>query len=406
MKAAARTVLLGAALGLGSGASVADVVSDWNGRAVTAGYAARQGPAAHTRNLAMVHLAMFEAVNSIAPRYSPYRARLPAEAGASLDAAAATAAHVLLVRMYPDQAAEFDKLLQASLAKAGSDAARASGTRVGEQAAARILADRGEDGSGAPNTYRPYAAPGTYVPTALPVFSSWGAVKPFALRSGDQFRPPPPYPLASSQWAKDYEEVKRMGAKSGSARTAEQTDIGQFWELTGAATFNPLVRHLSGSKGLDVVDNARLFALVAMATADAYIAVFDAKYAYNFWRPITAIRNGDLDGNDATARDAGWEPAIPTPMHPEYPCAHCIVQSSAATVLQILFGDSIPAITMTSTTAPKATRTFNRLSDYVAEVIDARIYGGIHYRTSGVVGAAMGKGIGEHVTKNFLTPQR
>jgi len=200
--------------------------------------------------------------------------------------------------------------------------------------------------------------------------------------------------------------VKGMGAKTGSARTAEQTEIARFWELTGPATYNPLVRQLSVPKGFDVLDNARVFALVGMVTADALIAIFDAKYAYNFWRPVTAIRNADMDGNDATDRDASWEPFISTPMHPEYPCAHCISQSAAATVLEAFFGNSIPLVKLTSTTAPGVTRTFTRLSDYVTEVINARIYDGVHYRTSGEVGAAMGRKIGEYTVQNYFKPLR
>ena len=152
------------------------------------------------------------------------------------------------------------------------------------------------------------------------------------------------------------------------------------------------------------MENARLFALVAMATADAYIAVFDAKYTYNFWRPVTAIRNGDRHGNGAIERDAAWEPIIPTPMHPEYPCAHCITQSAAASVLESFFGDAIPAVKLTSTTASGVTRNFGKLSDYVAEVINARIYDGVHYRKSGEVGGEMGRKIGDYTVRNHLTP--
>ena len=198
----------------------------------------------------------------------------------------------------------------------------------------------------------------------------------------------------------------RLGRLNSTERTAEQTEIASFWALTGPATYNPLVRQLSVPKGLDVLDNARVFALVAMATADASIAIFDAKYAFNFWRPVTAIRNADMDGNDTTERDAVWEPFIATPMHPEYPCAHCIAQSAAATVLEALFGNSIPPVKLTSTTAPGVTRTFTQLSDYVTEVINARIYDGVHYRTSGEVGAAMGRKIGEYTVQNYFKPLR
>jgi hypothetical protein len=243
------------------------------------------------------------------------------------------------------------------------------------------------------------------VPTAAVASSTWGKVQPFGLKSCDQFRPAAPYSLKSAQWAKDYNEIKALGAKTGSTRTAEQTDIARFWELTGPATTYPVTRQVSAAMHLDVVDNARLFALTAMATADAAIAVFDAKYTYEFWRPVTAIRNGDMDGNDATERDAGWESFIPTPMHPEYPCAHCIFQGSSAGVLRALYGDAVPRFTLTSTTAPGVTRSFDRLSDLVTDVVDGRVYDGVHYRTSGQVGAGMGREIGEYLVKNYLRPE-
>ena len=401
--AACMTLICGLAAATGA---TADVIRDWNEKVVSAGYTAQQGPPPHTRIVAMVHLAMFEAVNSIDARYRPYRATLAGEPGASPDAAAAAAAHYLLVRLYPNQARDMDKALQASLAAVPDPTARANGVRLGERAGAAMLAERGNDGAARPDTYRPYTAPGKYVPTMLPAASHWGAVRPFALKSGDQFRPPEPYELSTAAWAKDYNEVKRMGAKLNSARSTEQSDIARFWELTGAATYNPLVRHLSQVKGFDVVDNARLFALVSMAAADALIAVFDAKYTYNFWRPVTAIRNGDLSANDAVERDPAWEPFIPTPMHPEYPCAHCITQAAAAGVLQAFYGDRIPLVKMTSTAAPGVTRTFVKLSDYVNEVIDARVYDGVHFRTSGTIGADMGRKVADYTVKNQLLPLR
>lgn len=404
MKRATCMTLIGGLLAASS--AIADVIADWDEKAVAAGYTARQGPPPHTRAVAMVHLAMFEAVNSIDARYRPYRTRLAAEPGASREAAAAAAAHYLLVRIYPDQAKEMDKALQASLAAVTDETARAKGIQLGERAGAAMLAERSNDGAAGPDTYRPFTAPGKYVPTVLPAASRWGGVRPFALKSGDQFRPAAPYALSSAEWAKDYNEVRRMGAKVGSARSAEQTDIARFWELTGPATYNPLARQLSAAKRLDITDNARLFALVSMATADALISVFDAKYTYNFWRPVTAIRNGDLHGNDAIERDAAWEPIIPTPMHPEYPCAHCITQSAAAGVLASLFGDTIPAVKLTSTTAPGVSRSFVKLSDYVNEVINARVYDGVHYRASGNVGADMGRKIAEHTLQNHLLPVR
>jgi hypothetical protein len=382
----------------------ADVITDWDEKAVAAGYTAKQGPPPHSRIVAMVHLAMFEAVNSIDGRYRPYRARLVAEPGASREAAAAAAAHYVLTRIYPDQAKDMDQALQVSIAGVADQDASGKGVRLGERAGAAILAERANDGAGGPDTYRPHTTPGRYVPTMLPAASRWGGVRPYALKSGDQFRPAAPYALSSREWANDYNEVKRLGAKAGSARTAEQTDIARFWELTGPASYNPLARQLAIAKKLDLTDCARMFALVSMATADALISVFDAKYTYNFWRPVTAIRNGDLSGNDAIERDAAWEPFIPTPMHPEYPCAHCITQAAAAGVLQRFFGDAIPTVQLTSTSAPGIVRTYSRLSDYVNEVIDARVLDGVHYRTSGRVGAEMGWKIAQYTLQNHLQP--
>jgi len=399
-----RILLAGSLLVSLYGAVGADVIADWNEKAVNAGNTARVGNFPTARNIAMVHLAMFEALNSIEARYTPYRARLSADPDASREAAAASAAHAVLVRVYPEQAPELDKALQASLAAVTDGSPKTQGVQIGQQSGAAILAERSNDGLDAPNTYRPFTVAGKYVPTVLPIGSTVLGVKPFSLKSGNQLRPPAPYSLKSAQWAKDFNEVKRMGAKAGSGRTAEQTDIARFWELTGPATYNPVVRQLSVAKGLDILDNARLFALFSMATADASIAIFDAKYTYNFWRPVTAIRNADLDGNSATERDPTWEPMIATPMHPEYPCAHCISQGSAASVLEAFFGDAVPTFTMTSTTAPGVTRKFSRLSDYVTEVVNARVYDGVHYRTSGEVGAAMGRKNGQYAVHNYLKP--
>jgi hypothetical protein len=197
-----------------------------------------------------------------------------------------------------------------------------------------------------------------------------------------------------------------MGAKTGSARSEEQTRIARFWEFIGPGTYMPLALQVVQSRKLDLTDSARALALVSMAGFDAGIAVFDSKYAHNFWRPVTAIRNGDRDDNPDTERDDRWEPFIPTPMHPEYPCAHCTFQSSAATTLRSLYGNDIAEVKLVSTTAPGVERRFTRLSDYVDEVINARIYDGVHYRTSGEVGAEIGRQIGEYTVATYFRPLR
>jgi PAP2 superfamily len=383
----------------------ADVITDWNEKVIAAGIKSRQPPFVHTRSAAIVHLAMFDALNSIDRRYTPYRVQpVTSDTATSREAAAAAAAHFALVRLYPDQAKDFDAALQASLAAIAEDAGKSQGMQLGLQVAEAMLAARAKDGADAPNAWRPVTKPGVYVTTAPASGSSWGQVTPFALRSGSQFRPPPPLRLQSAQWAKDYNEIKSLGAKASASRTPEQTDIGRVWELTGPPFHNTVARQLAATKALDLLDNARLFALYSMAMADSYIAVFEAKYAYNFWRPVTAIRNGDIDANNATERDAAWEPLVPTPMHPEYPCAHCINSAAGAAVLEAFFGDAVPAFALTNPGAPGVTRKFDKLSAVVAESIDARVYCGVHYRFSGEVGAAMGRKIGEYVVHNALKP--
>jgi hypothetical protein len=406
MKLTKRMVLIGVFLAGLACSARADVITDWNEKAVNASITARQPPWTQSRSITMVHLAMFDALNSIEPRYTPYRVQLQAPGNTSSVAAASAAAHYLMARLYPDQSKDIDAALQAALATVPDGEAKTQGIQLGEKVAAALFQERSSDGANVPDTYRPHVAAGNYVPTVLPVASHWGAVKPFALKAGKQFRPGAPYALNSAQWAKDYAEVKRMGAKTGSGRSAEQTEIARFWEQIGAVTYNPVMRQVAAAKNPNLMENARVFALGYLAVTDAIIAIFDAKYAYNFWRPVTAIRNGDSDGNDATERDAAWEPIIATPLHPEYPCAHCITQSAAASVLNALFGDASTTFKLTSTTAPGVTRSYSRLSDYVTEVINARIYDGVHYRTSGEVGADMGRKIADYVMQNFLKPAR
>jgi hypothetical protein len=223
------------------------------------------------------------------------------------------------------------------------------------------------------------------------------------MTSPSQFRPGPPPKLTSDLWARDYNEIKALGGKNSTQRTAEQSDIARFWEATLPPIYYGLVRSVANVPGRDVAQNARLFAAVTQAMDDALIAVFDAKYHYNFWRPVTAIRNGDLDGNDATERDPLWTPYIDTPMHPEYPCAHCIVAGAVSTVLQAEIGAGpAPVLTTTSPTAKNSARSWRKVDDFVEEVSLARIYDGVHYRNSTQVGTAMGKQIGQLAVAKFV----
>jgi len=231
--------------------------------------------------------------------------------------------------------------------------AKTDGIKLGEAVAARVVEARTNDGADAPDDYRPRTTPGVYVPTAIPISSMWPNMKPFAIANPSQFRPAAPIALESKEWATDYNELKDYGGQTSAKRTAEQTEIARFWLIDPPMAYHPFVRQLATAKQMDVVDSARLMALAAVGLTDAIIAVLDAKYHYNFWRPITAIRNGDIDGNPATDREATWQPIANTPMHPEYPCAHCIQSGSVAGVVKGVLGTAdIPEIAVNSPTAP------------------------------------------------------
>jgi hypothetical protein len=385
----------------------ADVVVDWNKIAIGSGAAAKQSPVAVSRTVAIVHAAMFDAMNAVGRNYHPYKVNIQAPAGSSPVAAGVAAAHAALSSLFPDQKAALDSAYMAHLNQVPDGAGKDDGIAVGRTVAAEMLRLRAADGSDAPDAYRPSTSPGVYVPTPLALFPKWGSVTPWILERGSQFRPEAPPQLTSSEWARDYNQIKDLGGKHSTLRTAEQTDIARFWIVVGPAAWNPVVQQLAAMPGRGLLQNARLFALVAMATADAYIAVFDAKYTFNFWRPITAIRNGDLDGNDATHVDPDWEPLVDTPLHPEYPCAHCITSAAVGAILDAEFGAGpFPVVTMTSPTAPGVVRRWSSSKQYVDEVAAARTYGGIHYRTSNAVGQAMGRKIGELAVNKYLNPIR
>jgi hypothetical protein len=385
-------------------AVLANVITDWDEKAV-AFLAPKMPPPLHERELAMMHVAMFDAVNSIEPHYHPYLGRVPDAAGASVEAAAATAASAILSRLHPESAAEFQSALQDTLSALPDGDAKSNGVRVGEAAAATCLEARANDGASMPDDYRPKAKPGVYIPTPLTVASQWPHVRPFALTEPSQFRPKPPISLNSAEWAKDYIEVKDFGGKNSSKRSARQTEDARFWLATGASTYHPLARQIAIKKGLSVIDSARLMALVSVATEDAYIAVMDAKYKYEFWRPITAIRNGDIDGNPQTDRDATWQPLDNTPMHPEYPCAHCITSAAAATAIEDTVDmGGVSELTLTSTTAPGVTHSWANFKAYTDEVAEARIWAGFHYRFSTRIGQEMGRQVGTFVAQTVMLP--
>ena len=378
-------------------AAHADVVTDSNAKAAEIASKIPGTPPA-VRAMAIIQVSVFEAANAITGRYpASSRVKVVAPAGSSVDAAISAATRTALLKLIPAQQAAIDADYQAALRLLPDGRSKSDGITVGEQAAVAVFESCANDLAVAPNTYRPHAAAGVYVPTTSPAVPHWGKRRPWVMTSGDQFRPGPPPSLTSDVWKRDFDEIKVLGAMNGSKRSAEQSAIAKFWEATAPVIYWPVARSVANAPGRDVTDNARLLAVAAMAMDDALIAVFDAKYAYNFWRPVTAIRNAEGDG-----RDPGWLPYIDTPMHPEYPCAHCILASSLAAVMQSEIGKGpTPQLTSSSSTAAGAIRTWNTFGDFVQEVSTARIYDGVHYRNSTEVGNAMGKRIGELAVKRF-----
>jgi hypothetical protein len=385
----------------------ADVVTDWNIKAGEIVVAAKLGTPPANRVLAIVQTAVYGATNAITKRYSASGPPLEAAPGASVEAAVAAANRATLTQLLPSQQITIDATYQAALAMLTDGPAKTAGIAVGEAAAAAVLASRADDGAAKGEAYRPRTTPGVYVPTVIPVFSQWPQRRPWLMTSPAQFRPGPPPKLTSELWARDYNEVKTLGAKNSTRRTAEQTEIARFWESTMPTIYHGVVRSVASVPGREVTQNARLFAAVTQAVDDAMIAIFDAKYHYNFWRPITAIRNGEIDGNNATEWDPAWTPLIDTPMHPEYPCAHCIVASAVGTVLRAEIGtDPTPTLTTTSDTASGAARSWTTIDDFIQEVANARIYDGVHYRTSTEVGTTMGKDVGVLATTSYLRSRK
>ena len=397
-----RKALLAAAVTCLAVPAVANVITDWDAKAVAVAAPAPLGQ----RELAMVHVAMFDAVNSIERRYRPYLVQLTAQKTTSQEAAAAAAAATVLIGLHPEAAEELKAALATYLATIADSESKSDGIKLGEAVAAKVLQSRANDGANAADAYRPKTKPGVYVPTPITVASVWPDLAPFALAKPSQFRPQPPISLESKEWAADFNELKAYGGKTSTKRSMQQTETARFWLMVGAPAYHPLPRQLVTAKQMSIIDSARFMALFAVALTDAYIAVFDAKYHYEFWRPITAIRNGDISGNPATELDATWQPIDNTPMHPEYPCAHCIQSGAAAAVIESVLGSAdIPEVSVTSSTAPGVTHRWTNLGVFSDEISNARIWAGFHYRFSTRVGTDMGRQIGAYVVKSVMQPQ-
>lgn len=396
---AARLGLTAALLaGLATTTANADVVTDWNIKAGEFIADAKLGTPPATRVMAIVQTAVFDAAAAAASRQATDAAR-----AAAVGAAIAAANRATLARLVPAQEVAVGAAYQAALATIPDSAAKAAGLTAGEEAAAAVLAARADDGAAAPDRHKPHAVAGIYVPTAGAAVPQWAQRKPWLMKSAAQFRPGPPPALTSALWARDYNEVRAFGGKVSARRSAEQTEIARFWDYSLPPIYYGVVRSVALVPGRDALRNARLYAAVAQAMDDGLIAVFDTKYHYNFWRPVTAIRNGDIDANDATEVEAGWVAFIDTPMHPEYPSAHSILASAVATVLQAEVGKgTLPELATTSPTAKGVTRRWATLDEFTREVANARVWEGVHFRHSTEIGTTMGRQVGDLAAAKFF----
>lgn len=391
----------------------ADAVSDWNAIAVqavvTAG-TARPG-AAGSLDIAMVHAATYDAVQAIEKEYQPYYTDIPNAAGSPI-AAAAKAARDVLVNRFPAQAASIDVTYQNYLLMNGIGPAD-PGIAVGTIAAASLIASRSCDGafpSPAPPPFVGGTGIGVWRPTP-PANSPmnpgpWlGAVAPFVMTRPSQFRSPPPPALNTSEYRKDYDEVKSLGSLNSTTRTAAQTDQAQFWAGNFVVMMNKMVRDQAIANNLDISESSRLFALASVSMADASIGVWDDKSYYVYWRPITAIQNGDIDGNPGTVGDPTWTPLIATPPYPDYSSGANGLTGSATRALQNYFKADRMKITVTTTnTGPtnQDSREFDRTSAVAQEVVDARILLGIHFRFADEAARTLGRRVADYAYKNYF----
>jgi PAP2 superfamily len=398
--------LLVAAVALGApGVAKADTVTDWNRTMIAGLEAAKLPPPPSARIGAIVQASVFDAVNGIERRYTPYHVTAEAPRGASRDAAAASAAYTALVALIPSQKSLFDEQLAATMAEISDDPADPGqsvlrGLDWGKTVASDILAWRAGDGINA--VLPPYVggtSPGDWQPTpplfGPPLFRQFATMTPFAMTSPSQFLPTGPPSLTSARYAQDLSEVQALGSVSSTIRTSEQTQTAVFWQVdTPAAMWNRVADDLAAANDTTLTQNARLLALANIALADATIGIWNAKNTYNFWRPVTAIR--------ATS-DPGWTPLLATPAFQEYPSAHSGVSNAFVSALASFYGNDT-SFTVTSAGLPGVERDFMSFSSAVQQVEDARIYAGFHFRFSCIDGATLGARVGDYVTQTLMQP--
>ena len=392
------------------GLARADMVTQWNQNASTVLMGnLGQPPQQSVPHLAMVHGAVYDAVNAIDGGHEGYL--LNARVGSpvdSKDAAAATAAHHVLRSIVPDsQKALVDAQYALSLAGVPDGVAKMRGIAVGEAAAAAMIATRTADGRFGPPGF-PLGVPGPGVwepvlPTLLNDPNAWlRNVKPFLIESSSQFRSKGPDALTSRQYARDFDEVKEFGRAANSARSADQTNAARYWAENPPNTWSRIFRTLATQQGLSTEENARLFAMLYLTAADALISVWDDKAHYGFWRPVTAIARADTDGNDGTAKEDGWSPLIPTPPYPDHPSGHTGLSGSIVATLQDFFGTD--RISWTDTNNGGLTRSFTRFSDAIDEIVDARVWSGLHFRNADEQGEKIGREVAKWREHHYFEP--
>ena len=390
----------------------ADVVTDWNSAALNAIRAGRTPPPVAARALAILHAAIYDAVNGITRTHTSYRVESAAPSSASVEAAASAAAHSVLVTLFPASTTLFDTLHATILAVLPDRPQTRSGLVWGSTVAAEILLWRTTDYSQTPIPAPVGGGLGTWQPTppaaGAYLLPQWAFVQPFTMPTSDHFRPLGPPALDSTTYAEDYNEVRMLGRAVGSSRTAEHEQIALFW-ADGAGTetppghWNTIAQAVSRQAGNTVEQNARLFALLNLAMGDAAIFAWDAKYFFNNWRPLTAIRNGDDDGNAATAGDPEWTSLVINPPFPDYVSGHSAFSAAAATVLAMFYGTDAMAFDTGSDVLPAVRRQFPSFSAAAAEAAASRLYGGIHFRSAIQDGLTGGVQIGRRTFDEFLT---
>jgi len=388
-------------------AARADVVLDWN--AIMQATVNSQTPFPQARFAAITQLAVFEAVNAITRDYQPYLGTITAPANASPEAAAATAAHDVLKNYFPASATTLDAALASSLATIPDGTAKTAGITAGQAAAAAMIAARANDGSSPAAFYLPTSSdPGVWQPTpsctaAGGAFYQYRNMTTFGIRSSDQFRLGPPPSLTSGNYTRAFDEVMEVGSMTSTQRPPDRADVARFYNAVPAVpVWNDVARQLSTAQGKSLSENARDFALINMAIIDASVATFDTKYHYVFWRPETAIHNAASDGNSGTTADTTWVPYIVTPCFPSYPSAHGALSNAAREVIEEVYGTGPIPITLTNAAVTGVTLRYTSLSQITDDIDDARVYGGIHFRTDQEAGGTLGRRVGQYVLNHNL----